>query len=67
MAGIVLRLLLLAGGLGVTEIALTGLFSRAELTDWLLLLLVGLPLLVAGTRGFLGPMLGAHSDERTAS
>lgn len=65
MSGLVVRLILLTIGLGVTEIALTGVFNPGGLADWLLLLIVGLPLLVGGTLGFLAPILGTHTDERT--
>lgn len=65
MAALLLRLLFLTGGLGVTEIALTGLFGRAGLGDWLLLLVVGFPLLVAGTAGILSPAWGSQAHEGT--
>lgn len=65
MIGLLLRLGLLTVGLGATEIALTGVFSRGGIGDWGLLLLVGLPLLIIGTLGFLIPILGTRTDERT--
>ena len=57
MAAVLLRVALLAAGLGTTEIGLgSGLFE-GPLTGWALVLVVGLPLIVAGTAGFMVPLL----------
>jgi hypothetical protein len=52
MAAILSRLLILAAGLGVTEIGLGTALVRGALTDWALVLL-GLVLIVAGSAGFM--------------
>jgi len=57
MAAILLRLLVLAGGLGVTEIGLGTALVRGALTDWALVLL-GLVLIVAGSAGFMVTLFG---------
>ena len=60
MGPILFRLLLLALGLGLTEIGITALVSSSS-AFWLLLPL-GLLALIAGGAGFMGPLLGA--DEK---
>jgi L-cystine uptake protein TcyP (sodium:dicarboxylate symporter family) len=67
MASVLVRLVFLTVGLGVTEIALTGIFGSGSLASWLLLIAIGLPLLVGGTLGFLTPMFDVRHDERTGS
>ena len=58
MIAVLFRLALLAAGLAAVEIGLgSGLVSGSPL-GWGLALLVGLPLLVAGSAGFIGPLLG---------
>lgn len=58
MAAILLRLLLLAFGLGAVEIGLGTALVDGSLVSWGLVLLVGLPLIVAGSTGFMAPLLG---------
>ncbi len=58
MAAVLLRLILLAVGLGVVEIGLGSGLVEGSLIGWALVLLVGLPLVVAGTYGFMAPLLG---------
>ena len=60
MGPILLRVFLLAIGLGLTEIGITALVSSSPLF-WLPLTL-GLLALIAGGAGFIGPLLGA--DEK---
>ncbi len=60
MGPILFRVLLLAVGLGLTEIGITALVSSSP-AFWLLLPL-GLLALIAGGAGFMGPLLGA--DEK---
>ena len=58
MAAVVFRLILLAVGLGVVEIGLGSGLVEGSLAGWALVLLVGLPLVVAGSAGFMVPLLG---------
>lgn len=60
MAAIIFRLALLAGGMGAVEIGLGGALVEGSLAGWALTLLVGLPLIVAGSAGFMAPFLGGR-------
>ena len=61
MAAVVFRLILLALGLGALEIGLGSALVDGSPVSWALVLLVGLPLVVAGSAGFMAPLLGgAH-------
>lgn len=57
MAAVVFRVLLLAAGLGVTEIGLGDALVSGSLVGWALVLL-GLILVVAGSAGFMVALLG---------
>lgn len=57
MAAVVFRVLLLAAGLGVTEIGLGDALVSGSLGGWALVLL-GLILIVAGSAGFMVALLG---------
>lgn len=66
MATVVLRLILLALGMGAVEIGLGSGLVEGSLAGWGLALLVGLPLIVAGSAGFIAPLLGgAHQKGST--
>ena len=67
MTAVLFRLFLLAGGLGATEIGLGSALADGALAGWVLALLVGLPLIVAGSAGFMVTLLGggAHGEEST--
>jgi len=58
MVAVLFRLILLAVGLGVVEMGLGGTLVEGSLAGWALVLLVGLPLVVAGSAGFMVPLLG---------
>ena len=58
MAAVLFRVLLLAGGMGMVEIGLGPAVAEGSLAGWALVLLVGLPLIVVGSAGFMGPLLG---------
>lgn len=58
MAAIVFRLIVLALGLGITEIGLSSAVG-GSIGGWLVVLLIGLPLVVAGTAWFMVPLFGA--------
>jgi hypothetical protein len=58
MAAVLFRLILLTIGLGVVEIGLGSGLVQGSLAGWALVLLVGLPLIVAGSAGFMAPLLG---------
>ena len=58
MTAVLFRLGLLAVGMGVVEIGLGDSLVQGSPLGWALVLLVGLPLIVAGTVGFMAPLLG---------
>lgn len=66
MIALLFRLALLAAGLGAVEIGLGDGLGGGSSLGWGLALLVGLPLLVVGSAGFIGPLLGgpAHPVRR---
>ncbi len=63
MAAVAFRLALLAAGMGAVEIGLGEALVRGSLVGWVLVLLVGLPLIVAGTAGFMAPLLGGPNQK----
>lgn len=63
MAAVVLRLALLAAGMGAVEIGLGDALVRGSLLGWALVFLVGLPLIVAGSAGFMAPMLSGSNKK----
>jgi hypothetical protein len=67
MGALLLRILLLAVGLAVVEIGLGSTLVAGSLVDWALVLLVGLPLVVAGSAGFMVPLLGGPTQRGTSS
>lgn len=62
MVAILVRLALLAAGLGTVEIGLDGALVERSVWGWALVLVVGLPLIVAGSAGFMGPLLGGPKE-----
>jgi hypothetical protein len=62
MAAVLFRLLLLATGLGLTEIGLGGALVESSPVGWALVL-VGLALIVAGSAGFTVTLLGRGTQE----
>lgn len=58
MTSVLLRLGLLAVGMGAVEIGLGEALVGGSVVGWALVLLVGLPLIVAGSAGFMAPLLG---------
>jgi hypothetical protein len=62
----VLRLILLAGGMGIVEIGVGSALVDGSFTGWALLLM-GLPLIAAGSAGFMGPLLGGAKQKGTSS
>ncbi|NJD29489.1 MAG: hypothetical protein FIA92_14495 [Chloroflexi bacterium] len=65
MAAVVFRLGLLAAGMGAVEIGLGDALVRGSLVGWALVVLVGLPLIVAGSAGFMVPLLGGPNQKGT--
>ena len=65
MAALLLRLILLAAGMGAVEIGLGSALVNGSLAAWALVLLVGLPLIVAGSAGFMAPLFGG-ADQKGA-
>ncbi|MHB8459066.1 MAG: hypothetical protein ACYDAK_10930 [Candidatus Limnocylindrales bacterium] len=58
MAAVALRLALLTIGMGAVEIGVGNGLVKGSLAGWGLVLLIGLPAIVAGSAGFIGPLLG---------
>jgi hypothetical protein len=67
MVPVLFRLILLAAGLGVVETGLGSGLVDGSLEGWALVLLVGLPLIVAGSAGFMVPLFGGAKQEGTAT
>lgn len=63
MAAVLFRLGLLAAGMAAVEIGLGDALVRASVVGWALVLLVGLPLIIAGSAGFMAPLLGGPSKK----
>ncbi|OGO58197.1 MAG: hypothetical protein A2V85_14630 [Chloroflexi bacterium RBG_16_72_14] len=63
MAAVLFRVGLLAVGMDVVEIGLGDALVTGSLLDWALVLLVGLPLIVAGSAGFMAPLLGGPNQK----
>lgn len=57
MAAVFVRLVLLAGGLGLTEIGLGDALALGLLSSWALVS-IGLALIIAGSAGFMVTLLG---------
>ena len=67
MAAVLFRLILLAAGLGAVEIGLGSGLVDGSLAGWALALLVGLPLIVTGSAGFMVPLLGGATQKGTST
>lgn len=57
MAALLVRVAILASGLGVTEAGLLSALRSGDASGWAISLLVGVPLLIAGTAGIIHPLL----------
>lgn len=58
MIAILFRIGLLTVGFAAVEVGFRPAPADGSLGGWLLVLIVGLPLIVAGSAGFIGPLLG---------
>ncbi len=58
MIAILFRIALLTVGLAAVELGLRPALVAGSLGGWTLVVLIGLPLIVAGSAGFIGPLLG---------
>ncbi|HLA16248.1 MAG TPA: hypothetical protein VJZ72_05055 [Candidatus Limnocylindrales bacterium] len=67
MAAVLFRVALLAAGMGAVEIGLGGALVEGSLAGWALVLLVGVPLIVAGSAGFMVPLLGGRQRKGRSS
>ena len=65
MIALLFRVGLLTAGFAAVEVGLGPALVDGSLGGWLLVLLVGLPLIVAGSAGLIGPLLGARSGKVT--
>lgn len=62
MAAALFRLILLAGGLGLTEIGLGDALTVGSFSSWALVS-IGLALIVAGSAGFMVTLLGGGNQK----
>ncbi len=62
MGAILFRLAILALGMGLIETGLTDALGRGALSGWGLVMLGGVPLVLAGTAGYIGPLIGAGRE-----
>lgn len=67
MIAIVLRIGLLAAGMAAVEVGLGSALIDGSIGAWGLTLLVGLPLIVAGSAGFMAPLLGGAREKGSSS
>ena len=67
MAAIIFRLALLTAGMAAVEIGLGGALVEGSLAGWVLVLVVGLPLIIAGSAGFIAPLLGGAKQKGTSA
>ena len=67
MIAIVFRLVLLAAGMAAVEIGLGSALVEGSIGGWALVLLIGLPLIVAGSAGFMAPLLGGARQKGTST
>lgn len=64
MTALLVRILLLTVGLAAVEIGLGTALRTSDAASWLLVLVVGVPSLIAGSFGFIGPLLGGRPTPR---
>ena len=67
MTAILLRLALLTVGMAAVEIGLGDALVAGSVGGWALVFLVGLPSIVAGSAGFMAPLLGAAKQKGTST
>ncbi len=67
MAALLFRLFLLAAGLGAVEMGLGSAVVEGSLLGWALVLLLGLPLIVVGSAGFMVPLLAGPRQKGTST
>ena len=67
MIAIVFRLGLLAAGMAAVEIGLGDALVEGSFGSWALVLLIGLPMIVAGSAGFMAPLLGGARQKGTST
>lgn len=58
MIALLFRIALLTVGFAAVELGLGPALATGSLGGWALVILLGLPLIVAGSAGFIGPLLG---------
>jgi hypothetical protein len=63
MAAIVFRLGLLTAGMAAVEIGLGSALVEGSVAGWALVVLIGLPMIVAGSAGFMAPLLGGAKQK----
>lgn len=67
MIAIIFRLGLLAAGMAAVEIGLGDALVEGSFGSWALVLLIGLPMIVAGSAGFMAPLLGGARQKGTST
>ena len=67
MIAVMFRLSLLAAGMAAVEIGLGDALVDGSVSSWALVLLIGLPMIVAGSAGFMAPLLGGARQKGTST
>lgn len=67
MAAVLFRVVLLAAGMAAVEIGLGDALAKGSVGSWALVLLIGLPMIVAGSAGFMAPLLGGARQKGTST
>ena len=67
MAAVLFRVVLLAAGMAAVEIGLGDALVEGSFGSWALVLLIGLPMIVAGSAGFMAPLLGGARQKGTST
>lgn len=67
MAAVLFRVVLLAAGMAAVEIGLGDALAKNSPLGWALVLLIGLPMIVAGSAGFMAPLLGGARQKGTST
>ena len=67
MIAVMFRLSLLAAGMAAVEIGLGDALVDGSVSGWALVLLIGLPMIVAGSAGFMAPLLGGARQKGTST
>ena len=66
MIAVIVRLVLPATAMAAVETGLGNALIEGSIAGWALTLPIGLPLIVAGSAGFMAPLLGGATEKGTS-